>query len=171
MVEKQLLKLSKAHQIGHQFTIKGTKSGLINDSLVVTLYHLSNESEWKDVKKRKLAQANPSLLYVSVYDLREAKEVNHREVYWPYSIKDVDINAANQSILILSESLVDSTSQESTEKTLLFQVTLKLMLAPEDGGSDAGAPENVDNLSTISSALSGKGTKEESESSRFKSVS
>ena len=90
-----MLKLNKSHSIGQDLTIRSTLSGLITDSLVVTLYHLSNDENKDGKKKKKLPMANPSLLFLSIFDLREGQETNCREIYWPYTIKDVDINPIN----------------------------------------------------------------------------
>ena len=59
--------------------------------------------------------------------MRQAEETESHEVFWPYSIKSLAINPVKHSVVIISQSLQESDSDENLEKTLVFELSLKLM--------------------------------------------
>lgn len=122
MVEKQLLRLSKSQSIGNEHEIKNTSASIIGDSLVVTLYNLAVSGEKKRV-------GMPGLMQLNLFDVRQVEETESHEVCWPYSIKSLAINPVKHSILIISQSLAEDSSelQSDQEKTLVFELPIKLM--------------------------------------------
>ena len=77
------------------------------------------------------------MLKLIQFDVRENKETDSREVCWPYSIKSIDISAQKKSILILSESLL--ADKDGSDKSLLFELSLDLMMATESSAPVSGS--------------------------------
>ena len=65
------------------------------------------------------------MLKLIKFDVRERKEIDSREVCWPYSIKSIDIHEQDQKILILSQS--PFTDKDGIDKCLLFEIDIALM--------------------------------------------
>ena len=161
MVEKHLLKLSKSHTQGSEFEvkwcIKNTACCLISDKLV-TLHHLVNfQAEERKSQSPSIFNHNsqqPCLLKLILFDVRENKETDSREVCWPYSIKSIDINAQKKSIVILSESLL--AEKDAFDKSLLFELSLDLMMTTEaipSGAKSQNSKASEDESISITEAI------------------